>query len=233
MKATLTHIEDSTVSILIENLSLETSKEIAKSLRVDSNVEITAATLNRIIKTGKSSAGFNLEVDGVLYPWSDRDIKTFGITEAIQPSFENMTQIVTEEVEAPIAEAQAQVVESIVEDLDTSADPDDINLSSENVNWLKRNPNAPKELQKVRKNSKLWEIVVMLKKQRLTLKELQDALYDVGLDVDQITDYKISQAMYDLCWKGYNIAKVKCEDGETRFAIRTLDLLKVGTILVY
>lgn len=213
-------------------INLEDTKSAAKSLR-EAGHNITAATLNRIVEKQKSSAGWTLEIDGVNLPWSERDIKVFGITEAIQPSFENMTQIVTEEVEAPIAEAQAQVVESIIEDLDTSADLDDINPTSENVTWLKRNPNGPKELQKVRKNSKLWEIIVMLKKQRLTLKELQDALYDVGLDVDQITDYKISQAMYDLVWKGMNIAKVKCEDGEVRFAIRALDFSKVTTILVY
>lgn len=213
-------------------INLEDTKAAAKALR-EAGHSITAATLNRIVEKQKSSAGWTLEIDGSTLPWSDRDIKVFGITEAIQPSFETMTQIVTEEVEAPIAEAQAQVVEAIVEDLDTSADPDDIDSTSDNVTWLKRNPNAPKELQKVRKNSKLWEIVVMLKKQRLTLKELQDALYDVGLDVDQITDYKISQALYDLVYKGYMIAKVKDSNGEVRLAIRHLDYSKITSILVY
>lgn len=231
MKAILKHIADSTVTVTIDNLTLETSKEVAKTLRVDNSLDITAATLNRIIKNKKSSAGFNIEVEGALYPWSDRDIKVFGITEAIQPSFENISQIVAEEAVQPVVEAVAAVAEVIVEKEETE-DADDL-TAGEGVNWMRRNPKGPQELLKVRKSSKVWEIIVALKKRRMTLKELQEALYAVGLDEDQIDDYKVIQAMYDVMWKGYNIAKITCADGEVRYAIRTLDFKKVESILTY
>ena len=213
-------------------INLDDTKSAAKALR-EAGHQITAATLNRIVEKQKSSAGWTLEIDGSTLPWSDRDIKLFGITEAIQPSFETMTQIVSEEVEAPIVEAKEQVVETIIEEIDTSADPDDIKIDTAGVTWLKRNPKGPQEVLKIRKNSKVWEIIVALKKQRMSLSELQSYLYEVGFDEDQITDYKTVQAFYDVAWKGYNIAKVKCEDGETRYAIRNLDFSKVTTILTY
>ncbi|AXF41379.1 hypothetical protein SHAb15599_00009 [Acinetobacter phage SH-Ab 15599] len=210
-------------------INVEDVKLAAKQLR-EAGHSITAATINRILETEKSSAGWTIIKDGKQFPWSERDVKKFKITEEVQPTFENLSHIVAEQAPEVVTEAVAEVAEQIIE-AEYSNDPDD--LTADNVKWLKRNAKGPQELGKVRKNSKVWEIIVLLKKERLTLKQIQEKLYEVGLDEDQIDDYKVTQAFYDVMWKGYNIAKIAVEGGEPVYAIRHLDFTKVTDILVY
>lgn len=225
MKASTTILKNIDSTIAQVEINVADTKQEAKRLRT-AGLDITAATLNRIIAKQESSAGWTMIVDGVQLPWSARDVKRFDIKPEIEESLETIATIVAQEQPKEVEEAIEEVITAVQE----VAELDDEGI--EGVIWSKRNAKAAQEAQPLRKNSKAWEIVVLLRSGRHTVEELAEALYKVGFDVDQVTEYQIKQAIYDIVWKGYNVGRIG-KGAEAQWVIRHLDGSLVTDIKTY
>ena len=85
MKASTTILKNIDSTIAQVEINVADTKQEAKRLRTE-GLDITAATLNRIIAKRESSAGWTMIVDGVQLPWSARDVKRFDIKPELQES---------------------------------------------------------------------------------------------------------------------------------------------------
>ena len=78
MKASTTILKNIDSTIAQVEINVADTKQEAKRLRTE-GLDITAATLNRIIAKQESSAGWTMIIDDVQLPWSARDMKRFDI----------------------------------------------------------------------------------------------------------------------------------------------------------